>query len=146
MSATINYSVASGLFTGTITDLSQPNLTFTVTFAPSRRSAPLRSSAEWIVEAPSSSRGVLPLANFGAASLGAAYTSAKGTNAATINGVTGPIGSFGSNVWSSTMINAKNDAIMAAPSSLTSDGTSFYVTWYSVGQLPSSGPTTQTTH
>jgi hypothetical protein len=45
-----------------------------------------RSSAEWVVEAPSSLWGVLPLANFGTAYL----THSQ----ATIGGVTGSIGQF----------------------------------------------------
>jgi hypothetical protein len=75
----------------------------------------------------------LPLADFGTVYLGADYTSVSGTNEATINGVTGGIGSFGSNVWTADMVNKTTLVPMATPSSLTNDGSSFLVTWYSVG-------------
>jgi peptidase A4-like protein len=93
-----------------------------------------RSSAEWIAEAPSSSGGILPLADFGTVYFGTDNTGVSSTNYATINGVTGSIGSFGSNVQVITMVsNSGSGAIKAQPSSLSSDGTSFSVTWVSSG-------------
>jgi Peptidase A4 family len=85
-----------------------------------------RSSAEWIVEAPSSNFGVLPLANFGTASLGSASASAtlKGTTGTT----TGPIDS-GS--WQNASINmVSRGSTLATTSSLTDAGgtSSFAVT------------------
>jgi hypothetical protein len=81
MTASVQY-VSGNNFLLTITDTTR-NETFSTT-----QSAPgaARSSAEWVVEAPSSNSGVLPLANFGTASFTAA--------SATINGATGSIGSF----------------------------------------------------
>ena len=79
-----------------------------------------RNSAEWIVEAPSSESGVLPLAKFG--------TIAMTNCTATINGKTAPINST---AW-------KNDPLTmttmsgipkAVPSKLSSNGQSFTVTW-----------------
>jgi len=68
-----------------------------------------RSSAEWVVEAPSSNRGVLPLANFGTVTFSNAY--------ATVNGTTGPIDNPG---WQTYAINmASRSQVVAATSALT---------------------------
>lgn len=91
-----------------------------------------RSSAEWIAEAPSSYFGVLPLANFGKVNLGYDSTNVAGTCSATIAGVTGYIGSFGSAVQEITMV-SRRGATKASPSLLSTDGTSFSVTWKSAG-------------
>lgn len=80
----------------------------------------LRSSAEWIVEAPSSSQGVLPLANFQTGFL---------TNcSATINGITGGMNNHHWMYDSLTMTSQNGSPIKAVPSNLT-NGTSFNVTW-----------------
>src|SRR5437016_3235921 len=68
ISAEAVYS-ATGLVTVTITDT-----TTAQSFTTSGGGGALRSSAEWIVEAPSSAGGVLPLANFGKTYLGQAKT------------------------------------------------------------------------
>jgi hypothetical protein len=134
MSAKVSFNASRGEFTATITDENEPSLTFTTTFKPNRATGtPSRSSAEWIAEAPSSSSGVLPLADFGVVHLGDDYTSVQNTSFATVGGSTGPINSFGSNVWTASMVNETTGAPMATPSALTSDGSSFLVTWYSVG-------------
>lgn len=153
MSATVSY--ANGTFTAIIKDVTQ-NESYTATFTPAaasrRYTPPARSSAEWIAEAPCCTNrgGTLPLADFSPLLFGEDYTAPlvpTGANYATVSGVTAPIGSFGSSaattVWSSTMINQntpRNEEanppaadIMALPSGLTSDGTSFKVTWNSVG-------------
>jgi hypothetical protein len=130
MSATVSWNQDKKAFTVTITD-ETADLTFTRTFTPFLPRA--RSSAEWIAEAPSDSKGILPLADFGAVYLGTDYTSVSGTNYATVNGVTGAIGSFGSNVVMADMVTEKTSIPKATPSALTADGSSFFVTWYSVG-------------
>lgn len=79
-----------------------------------------RSSAEWIVEAPSSSKGVLPLADF--------QTVTFSNCTATISNSTGPINS---RAWIDdplTMATAQG-ATKAYPSALTEGGESFTVTW-----------------
>lgn len=85
-----------------------------------------RSSAEWIVEAPSSWTGVLPLANFNKATI---------TNAsATINGSTGPIAN--SPLWQNAAINmvTSSGALKASTSNLDpTTGSSFTVTFVSSG-------------
>jgi hypothetical protein len=74
------------------------------------------SSAEWIQEAPTGSRGVLPLDNFGSVSFGAATT--------TVNPQ--PLDLAHANAHPVTMVNASNEAL-AVPSSIGSDGASFTV-------------------
>lgn len=90
-----------------------------------------RTSAEWIAEAPCCTRrgGILPLADFGTVDLGEDYTGVSSTNDATDSTVSGAIGAFGSNVFESIMINGSTGADEAVPSALSSDGTSFTVTW-----------------
>jgi hypothetical protein len=80
ISASVAYSISGGTFTATITDQTQQ---WTYTTAPTKVSGATESSAEWIAEAPSSSRGVLPLANFGTANYGNHYTSVPSTCYAT---------------------------------------------------------------
>jgi hypothetical protein len=80
----------------------------------------LRSSAEWIVEAPSSNGGVLPLSHYGTI----AFTNCR----ATINGFTGPINSLH---WANdplTMV-SQFGIIKSFPSSLAAGGESFTTTW-----------------
>jgi len=123
MEASVTYS--GGLFTILITDK-----TTGATFSKSSTvSGAAESSAEWIAEAPSSYRGVLPLANFGTVKFGQDYTVMSGTCYATISGTSGSIGSFGSSVQKITMV-ASGGTVKALPSSLSSDGTSFTVTWH----------------
>jgi hypothetical protein len=90
------------------------------------------SSAEWIAEAPSSSGGVLPLADFGSVGFGQDNTPVPGTSYATVHGVTGALGSFGSNVQSITMVTS-GGVTKAQPSPVSADGTSFTVQWFSPG-------------
>jgi Peptidase A4 family len=86
-----------------------------------------RTSAEWIVEAPSDSLGVLPLADFTSASLGTDYTGVHDTDWAVDSAVTGPISDFGSKVQKITM--ETTSYLKAVPSALTTDGSSFKVSW-----------------
>jgi len=90
-----------------------------------------RSSAEWIAEAPCCTRrgGILPLADFGTVDFGEDYTGVSSTNDATDSSTSGAISAFGSNVYESIMVNGSTGADEAVPSSLSSDGTSFTVTW-----------------
>lgn len=78
-----------------------------------------RSSAEWIVEAPSSSNTVLPLANFGTVDFSECT--------ATIEGTTGAINSPS---WQNDAITMVASSIVkATPSSLSPGGQAFTVTW-----------------
>ena len=135
--AAVTY-VSGDSFTLTITDKTR-GWTFTTTGS---QSGATESSAEWIAEAPSSSTGPLPLANFGKVYFGNDFTSAASTCYATVNGVTGSIGSFlhGSTVGSSTVVQSITMATQigfgrhtltipeATPSALSPDGTSFSIT------------------
>lgn len=91
-----------------------------------------RSSAEWIAEAPccTSSGGILPLADFGVAPFGDDYTGISGTNDASDSTITGPISDFGAGVEKITMVSS-GGTTEAVPSALTTDGSSFKVTWKS---------------
>jgi hypothetical protein len=140
ISASVTYSGSSGssgrgsfgrqssTFTVTITD-GRTGRSFTTTGTVSNAA---RSSAEWIAEAPSSSRGVLPLANFGTVNFGFDNTAVAGTCSATVSGGSGVIGSFGSAVQTITMVTNRG-VTKALPLSLSSDGTSFSVAWKSAG-------------
>ena len=127
MSAAVTYSATTGMFTTTITDVTTGNSYKTSQAVASAQ----ESSAEWIAEAPSSCSytcSVLPLANFGTAVFGSDNTGVASTNYATVSGVTGTIGSFGSAVQEITMV-SNSGSVEAQPSAVSSDGTSFTVAW-----------------
>ncbi len=85
-----------------------------------RLSGVRRTSAEWVVEAPSSMFGVLPLSNFGTATISNAST--------TINNHTGGISD---GAWQNDKIIMKSSGgtIKATPGSLTNGGSQFIDTW-----------------
>jgi len=95
-----------------------------------------RSSAEWILEAPSSVAGVLPLANFGTINF-------SGANA-TVNGTSGPADNSwsGSTLYQIDMV-GRHGALKATTSALTDSGnpptSSFSVTWVSSGSSGGGG-------
>jgi hypothetical protein len=126
MSAQVSFSGSE--FTVTITDVTTGKSFST----SSTVSGAEQASAEWIAEAPSSG-GVLPLSDFGTGSFGEDYTEVNDTNYATNSSMTGPISAFGSNVQQITMVSSGGET-EAVPSALTSDGTSFCVTWESDGK------------
>jgi hypothetical protein len=107
------------IFTLSIANTSQ-HVSYTIPASYTTTSGIQLQSAEWIVEAPSSFGGVLPLANFGTASLygctanGAtvASYSAAGLDPLTMAGVTG-----------------RSLYTKAAPSGVDSSGERFTVTW-----------------
>jgi hypothetical protein len=70
----------------------------------------------------------LPLANFGTVYFGGDYTGFTTTCYATVSGATGSIKSFGTAVQTITMV-TNSGVTKASPSSLSTDGTSFTVTW-----------------
>jgi hypothetical protein len=100
----------------------------------SKVSGALRSSAEWIAEAPSSSFGVLPLADFGTVHFGKGATGVTGTNLATVGGATRTIGGFpSSSIQKVNMINNAFTQFKAVTSALSVAGSSFNVTWKRAG-------------
>jgi hypothetical protein len=127
ISAEVSYS-AKGQFTVTLTNVSRQQSFSISTKMPQAK----LSSAEWIVEAPWSSR-VLPLANFGTASFGQNYTHQDGTCNVTVNGKAGPIGSLDpENVIQIDMVTTSG-VLKAQTSPLSGRSTSFTDTWYSSG-------------
>jgi len=123
ISAEVKY-LGRNQFTVSLTDTTTGH-----TFSTTTKVNAQRSSAEWIAEAPSSSGGILPLADFGSA-----YFGVTTLDSATMRGVSGPIGSFGSTVQEITMVSQKDaTTLKAVPSSLSGDQSSFSVTWYSAG-------------
>jgi hypothetical protein len=131
MSADVSY--ASGKFTLSITDVTTGKSFATTQTASSAR----RSSAEWVMEAPSSFFGVLPLANFGTATFSGGHT--------TINGTTGAIDAS----WPGTQLNEINmvsqfGATEDTTSGLTDSGSpvasGFTVTFASTGTTPAPRP------
>jgi hypothetical protein len=125
ISAEVKY--VNGKFTLHLTDVTTGK-----SFSKTSKVSAARTSAEWIAEAPSSSGGVLPLANFGTVHFGYDATSVAGTGSATLSGTTGAIGTYSTAV-PITMVNKAGTLTKASPSTLTPDGTSFNVTWMSAG-------------
>lgn len=125
MSAEVSYNGSQ--FTVTITN-ETTGKSFSKT---STVSGAKRSSAEWIAEAPccTTGGGILPLADFVKANFGYDKTGVSGTNYATDTSTSGPISVFGSRERI-TMVSSKS-VVEAVPTVLTTDGTSFSVTWKS---------------
>lgn len=129
VNASVTYNT-NGTFTLSINVNGSGGGVFSIT-PPAPSTAPARSSAEWITEAPSSGK-ILPLSNFGnvcwgpnAFTLTSSCTSTTGGNNLA-NG--GTIGSFGANVNEALMVNNSGTTVISQPSVLASDGNSFYVT------------------
>ena len=124
ISAEVSYS--GGSFTLHVTDLTHAQ----DYIHKATVSGASRSSAEWVIEAPTSTgTTVLPLANFGTADLGTDYTTVASSCYATVSGVSGGIGTFGS--ATQITMTGSGGAVKAQSSSLTSDGDSFSITWKS---------------
>jgi hypothetical protein len=83
-------------------------------------------SAEWIEERPSIAHSLTTLADFSVSYFGFDYTGIQMTEEATVNGITGTIGQL--NHVSITMV-SRNFQVLATPSTLSYDGTSFSVTY-----------------
>jgi hypothetical protein len=134
--ALVRYNTGTGMFTDAIRDF-----TTGVQFVTSSAvSGAMRNSAEYIVEAPETciliKCSLTSLSDFGQAGFGQDSTgiTAAINCGATIGGVTGSVGSFGSAVQTITMVSQSNqNVVKASPSALTSDGTSFSVSWLSAG-------------
>lgn len=116
ISAAVSY-IGNNKFTLTIT-----NLTTGKTYTTTQKTKAQRSSAEWIAEAPSARKGVLPLTDFGTVS----FTSAQ----ATINGHTGPINDPAWQYDPISMVTSTG-TVKAAPSPLSPAGSDFSVVWSS---------------
>ncbi|MCX6989535.1 MAG: G1 family endopeptidase [Chlamydiae bacterium] len=117
ISAWINY-LGNGVFQMTIENVTR-KVYFTVPTSYTTNHSAQRSSAEWIMEAPSSVSGILPLANFSKE----IFTNCQ----AIIGGVTAPIVN---NHWQCVelLMDTSTRAIKALPSTI-SGGNAFNVTW-----------------
>lgn len=96
-------------------------------------SSPDTSSAEWIAEAPSTEDGFgnyspLPLSDFGRVT----FTNASATSA-------GHTGSISDPAWSATAIQLQGSTAGAQPGNVSSDGSSFSVSWDNTGAYTSYG-------
>lgn len=123
----VNYSASSGAYIATVVDLT---LHMTYVSPSTAVSGSQRSSAEWIAEAPSSARSILPLADFVSVSFGSDYTGVGQTNYAAVSGISGSIGTL-SATFTTYQVNMvkRNGALKAQTSALSSGGTSFTVAW-----------------
>ena len=114
MNGEVKY-VGNSSYTTTISDQTTGQ-----SYSTTRRMNAARESAEWITEAPSSWFGVLPLANFGTTG----FTNASAT-------LSGHTGSITDPAWANdplTMV-TNGGQPKAVLSNLSTDGTSFNVTW-----------------
>lgn len=119
MSAEVNYNNEE--FTVTMTNQTTgASYSTAMAFPPA-----LRVSAEWIAELNG-----IRLSDFGTVRFGPDFTDVIGTNGATDATTSGTIGAFGPNVQASIIVGGK-DQDEAVPSFLSTDGTSFTVTWWS---------------
>ncbi len=122
---------ASVTYSGSEFTVSVKNERTGKTYAKTERvSGAKRSSAEWIAEAPSSNQGVLPLSDFGTVFLGQNSTGVSGTNEATIDSRSDPIGGFPSSSVESITMMGDDQNMEATPSALSSDKSSFSVQWF----------------
>jgi hypothetical protein len=99
----------------------------------------LQSSAEWIAEKPNgcpTTSGLCELSDFGIVDFGREFAPVFNafTNSATVSGMTGPLGSFGTSVQQAVLVNyPSGTTVMAQPFGLHDSGTSFVDAWYSAG-------------
>jgi hypothetical protein len=127
-----DHMAAKVLYNGTGFSVMIQNVTRGKSFSKSGTLASaLRASAEWIAEAPCCTTlgGILPLADFSTVLFGDDNTGIKGTGYAKDGAQNVPIGSF-STIEAITMA-LNGGATEAVPSGLSSDGSSFSVTWVS---------------
>jgi hypothetical protein len=112
---------------------SSQSFSYSQTFGP--YSAPQISSADWITEAVSSLSGrILPLPALKPVYTGHVWTGVQSSDFATVNGTSGPIGSFGAAVVEIAMV-ALDGSTVAQPSVLSQDGTSFSIEWSASGAV-----------
>ena len=131
ISASVTYSTSTGKFTVKLTDVTTAK-SFTKSSAVS---GALRNSAEWITETPelcSISCTLAHLTDFGTVDFGTDHTGVALTDYATLHGKSLPIGNF-TTIKEITITKSNKTTIMARPSSLSTDGTSFKVTWKNAG-------------
>ncbi len=128
ISAAVYYSAATDRFTVEIT-----NETTQRTFTKSAHVAgAIRSSAEWITEAPccTFAGGILPLSDFGKAAFGKDRTGVKGSNWAIDTSTSAPIGGFPAvNTIDIEKTGGQSSPQTSSCSALSGDETSFNCKW-----------------
>jgi hypothetical protein len=128
MFASVVYTSTTAEFTVKIT-----NKTTGRTFSKSQKvPTAIRSTAEWIAEAPccTSTGGILPLADFGTWKSGFDSTAITGTDDATDTSNSGPIGSFPAvNTMRIDKVGSTTSPQESNCSALSTDKTSFSCTW-----------------
>lgn len=117
ISASVVYS-GNYIFTLTLYNDTH-DVAFVVPTSYTRSTTALRSSAEWVIEAPSENT-VLPLADFQTGYMWGCQANINGT-----------LASIGNGSWQNTAIEmvTSNGTAKAIPSSLLQDKGSFFVTW-----------------
>ena len=130
ISASVSYS--ANKYSLTLTDMTTGKSYNTVQTAAGLQ----RSSAEWIVEAPSNGYSILPLDNFGTIQFSNALAAVNNGTPASISAVTG-----GAGVEQINMVNDQGAVTGDMTSALTSSGTGFSVTATVGSTSPSPSPT-----
>lgn len=128
MKALVYYNTSTGKFDIQITDETTGKSYETAGTV----SGAVRSSAEWIVEAPccTAGGGILPLSDFGTISLGKDATGITGTNWAKDTAAEDPIGVFPAvNVIEINKFGTTSSPQTSDCSTLSTDETSFSCTW-----------------
>ncbi len=130
MFASMAYSSSTNMFTAYLKDESSGKSARATGSVPSAQ----RNSVEAgvVSEVNSTSQCCLALAKFSRIPFGMDHTHVSATCYATISGVTGPIGSFGT-VLKLVMTNVSGNAVRASPSELSKDNSSFKISWKSAG-------------
>jgi hypothetical protein len=112
-------NAAASVFQITIKNVTR-NVSFSVPTSYTTTTSAARASAEWVMEAPSSMSGILPLADFDTAEFSGCTATSTGSSGK----------SESISFWPSdpmTMINPSGE--QATPSSLLDNGTAFSVSW-----------------
>jgi hypothetical protein len=122
ITADVSYNIQTNKFTLTIDDTTSGGHFVTVQASSTSME---RSSAEWVAEAPSSMKGVLPLANFGSVTFtGCSVTMTSGTGTITSeNWVNDPLLMVSQKMAKGRLVTTT----IAQPYGLSSDGSGFSV-------------------
>ena len=133
ISASVVYDSFSAKFALTIKDDTTGKYFVVDSTAPGA----LRSSAEWIAEAPccTSSGGILPLTDFSTVTFGLDHTGVKDTNTAMDTSIAAAIGGFPpANTIEINKTSSPSSQPTSTCSALSSNGTSFSCKWKGLGR------------
>jgi Peptidase A4 family len=119
---TAQVTFSEGTFTIAVTDATRPSASFSTHQVCGATVTCDRASAEWIVEAPGTGSGLLPLADFGKVRFSAAGVGTGGT--------TKPIDTPALGPERIDMVSQSGGTPLATTGTLRSKGTSFTVAWH----------------